>query len=752
MIRFGVRLAVAGGREAILRLAMVAAAVAIGSTLLLATFATLHAVGTQNQRFAWLETGYVAPTQPSTTSSVDPLWWRLRADVFHGDLIGRVDVAATGPNSPVPPGIPALPAPGELYVSPALADLMTTMPPAELAARYPGTVVGEIGRDGLPSPDSLLAIGGVDADVLAAADAQLVTEISTTGPADCQPGCAPFVGTNDNAMTLILSVVAAALLFPVMVFVAGATRLSAARREQRFAAMRLVGATPKQIGAIATVESSVAAVIGVVAGFGLFAVLRPLLALIPFSTDPFFTSDVALTPRDALLVGLGVPIAAAVSARVALRRVVTSPLGVSRRTAGRRPRPWLVLPLVAGVVWLGYLAFFSDIGASHDSAQQAFAYLAGVFAMMIGLVVAGPWFTAVAARLTARRTDRPAGLLAARRLGDDPHTAFRAVSGVVLAVFVGSCAIGVITTVVANNGASSDGSAGDRSTLVHEQLRIGPGDPMNAFDGADRAVLLATPGVEGVAILHRPEHLPVGGPDGAQLLVSCAELATTPALGRCAPNAVTTNLELRLGGAVVDHTETMTDTTWPASDVTLDALAELPIDAIAVATDGTPGAVERARTVLERQIPATFAPETISELRARNTDDINRMQRLAAIVMLASLPIAGCSLAVNVAGGLAERRRPFSLLRLTGVPLSTLRRVIAFEAVVPLLVSVVVAAGSGFAAAGLFVRAQLDQTLEPPGVHYYVLLAAGVATSLAIIASTLPLLATTTGPESARQD
>jgi hypothetical protein len=196
----------------------------------------------------------------------------------------------------------------------------------------------------------------------------------------------------------------------------------------------------------------------------------------------------------------------------------------------------------------------------------------------------------------------------------------------------------------------------------------------------------------------------------------------------------------------------MADTTWPAADISPAAIAALPVSTVAVATDGTRSAVERARTVLERQIPALFAPETIAELRARNADDINRLQRLADFVLIASLPIAGCSLAVNVAGGLAERRRPFSLLRLTGVPLSTLRRVIALEATVPLLASVVVAAGAGFAAAGLFVRAQLDQALEPPGIAYYVLLVAGVAASLLIIASTLPLLASTTGPESARQD
>ena len=52
--------------------------------------------------------------------------------------------------------------------------------------------------------------------------------------------------------------------------------------------MRLVGATPRQIAVVAAVESAVAAVVGVVAGFGLFAVLRPLLADVPFTGDAFF--------------------------------------------------------------------------------------------------------------------------------------------------------------------------------------------------------------------------------------------------------------------------------------------------------------------------------------------------------------------------------------------------------------------------------------------------------------------------------
>jgi predicted lysophospholipase L1 biosynthesis ABC-type transport system permease subunit len=121
-------------------------------------------------------------------------------------------------------------------------------------------------------------------------------------------------------------------------------------------------------------------------------------------------------------------------------------------------------------------------------------------------------------------------------------------------------------------------------------------------------------------------------------------------------------------------------------------------------------------------------------------------------VIITSLPIAGCSLAVSIAGGLAERKRPFSLLRLTGTPLTLLRRVVTLEAAVPLFITAIVAAGAGLAAAHLFLRAQLNETLQPPSLVYYLLIIAGLLASIAVIASTLPLLNRITGPETARND
>jgi hypothetical protein len=71
---------------------------------------------------------------------------------------------------------------------------------------------------------------------------------------------------------------------------------------------------------------------------------------------------------------------------------------------------------------------------------------------------------------------------------------------------------------------------------------------------------------------------------------------------------------------------------------------------------------------------------------------------------------------------------------------------------VPLLAGAVVAIVGGFVAAQLFLSAQLGYRLAPPGPGYYLIVAAGLAASLGIIAATLPLLGRITGPETARNE
>jgi hypothetical protein len=763
VIRFAVRLAVSGGREAVGRLAVIAVAVAIGVGLLLTALAGMNAVSAQNARYSWMNSGLV---QAGTSASdADPVLWRLSEDYFAGHPIARVDVAATGPHAPVPPGLARLPGPGEYYASPALRQLIAATPADQLGARFPGRLVGDVGRAALPAPNSLVVVVGYAPDQLAALGGKPVTRIVAVAPQDCF-GCA--AGVNANGMALILGVVVGALLFPLLIFIATATRLSAARREQRFAAMRLIGATPRQVSLIATVESTVATLAGTVAGFGLFYAFRHPLAGIPFTGEPFFPADLRLGPLAMVLVLLGVPAAAALAARLALRRVRISPLGVSRRVTPGPPRAYRLIPLVVGLAelaWFGHPAFARSLlwvtgGLVRDpgsvwgavvegripstSTAQLAIFLPGFLVTMAGLVIAGPWFTRVGARALARRSRRPATLIAARRLGDNPQAGFRAVSGLVLALFVTSVAVGVIGTVVANRGTHPTGQAG-RDILTAHPVR--GDDPLTALPGTLGADLSAVPGVHALVTVRRNPELNMSDPYSRDGLVRCADL-TGPDLRRCPDGMEVAQVWLGELGAVEGNRYVEPMIGSPVSAARLDSL---PILSIEVDTDGSTAALERARTVLENAFPGgDWPPATDEDFDSDFTRLLTAWQQLANVVILATLPIAGCSLAVAVVGGLSERRRPFSLLRLTGAPLRVLRRVVALESVVPLLIVAVVATGTGLLAAQLFLRAQMDYALRPPGAAYWALVLAGLVGSLAIIAATLPVLERITGPENAR--
>ncbi len=68
MIGFALRLTLAGGREAIARLVVIAAAVALGVGLLLVAVAGLNAVDAKNLRDAWLNSGTEAAARSGTAT------------------------------------------------------------------------------------------------------------------------------------------------------------------------------------------------------------------------------------------------------------------------------------------------------------------------------------------------------------------------------------------------------------------------------------------------------------------------------------------------------------------------------------------------------------------------------------------------------------------------------------------------------------------------------------------------------------
>jgi hypothetical protein len=786
VIPLGLRLAINGGREAITRLVILIVAVGLGVGLLLTAVAATNAVTTWNNRRAWLYTGTVyTPAGPA--AGVAPLWWHPGDDTFDGQQISRFDVAATGASSPVPPGIPRDPGPGEYYASSALAALLRGTPADQLADRYPGHLAGTISEAALPSPSSLiLIVGRTPAQLAATPYSVRVTSIAKTVPGSLghrgrvNPQGLLYNpsggGIQANTSDLILSVVALAILAPVLIFITTATRLSAARREQRFAAMRLVGATREQVSLLAATESTMAAVAGVALGFGIFFVLRVPVAAVPFVGEPFFPGDLSLSPADILAVAIGVPVAAAVAGLLALRQVHISPLGVARREKPRPPRAWRVLPLLAGFADLG---FFVVHGKPASPSSQVLAFVPGYLLIIVGLVIAGPWLTMAAAKVMARRTSRPGALIAARRLADDPKGAFRAVSGLVLALLITTAAVVAITTQNTVDqtkfGAAAEANVLTAQVSASNQVaqNIGPGSNGGTAEpgpaarvGPLTAQLSGIPGVQGVLVVRALSGLTIPGTFhdlGVNLfgqaspvaagVVSCAQLATVPALGRCPAGATAAAFPADGFNGPLFGTD-VTTITWPSVNVPATRLDTLGVDAINVGTDGSLPAIEQARTVLENAYPYTSlnGPSTIRDLIGQDHSTNNAYQQLANTVILVSLPIAGCTLAAGIAAGLADRKRPFSLLRLTGARLATLRRVVVLEGAVPLLAVAAVAIGTGFGAAAMNASLQQNHRMVAPGAAYYLLTAGGILVALGIVAATFPLLARITGPEVARNE
>ena len=794
MIPLGLRLVVNGGREAITRLVILTVAVGLGVGLLLSALAATNAVSAWSSRYAWQWTGTVSvPAGPA--SGVDPLWWHPSGDTFNGQQISRYDVAASGASSPVPPGIPRDPAPGQYYASPALAALLRGTPADELADRYPGRLAGTIGDAGLPSPSSLiLIVGRTPAQLAATPFSVRVTSIPTTlpgGPVNhdrrarfANPGNAPVANPAGlyysppegqipaSTSDLILSVVALAILAPVLIFIMTATRLSAARREQRFAALRLVGATRRQVSLLAAVESTAGAVLGVALGFGIFFLLRVPVAGIPFIGQPFFPAELTLSLSDVLLVALGVPAAAAVAARLALRRVRISPLGVARRVTPKPPGAWRVLPLLAGFADLG---FFVAHGKPGSPAAQVQAFVPGYLLIIVGLVIAGPWLTMAAARLMARWTSRPATLLAARRLADDPRAAFRAVSGLVLALLITTAAVVAIVTQDSVEQTKFGGGpmlnlltneVADQQFSDNYSSTPGPttsaGPPESAAPLAARLTGIA--GVQGVMVVRDDPGLSIpgafhdlGGSPPTPItagVVSCTQLATVPILGRCPAGATAAAFPADGINGPLFGLSNLGSFVWPAVNITATRLDGLRVDAVSVATDGSVPTIERARTELENAYALTDlnAPATLNDLIVADDSTNNDYQQLANVVILVSLVIAGCTLAAGIAAGLADRKRPFSLLRLTGARLSTLRGVVALEGAVPLLTVAAVAIGAGFGGAEMNASLQQGHSIVAPGADYYLITAGGILLALGVIAATFPLLARITGPEAARNE
>jgi ABC-type antimicrobial peptide transport system permease subunit len=679
--RLGWRLAVAGGREALLRLTVTALGVAIGVLLLLLALTGQSAAQGRAER-----TGWQSADGDTAASAPDAALFLSVTDYQDGVEMSRIYVAALGPQPPVPPGLDRLPGPGEVAVSPAMRTLFASTPDDQLDDRYAGRITATIGDAGLAHPDELVAVIGRTPEQLL--EVRSMSLVTVRGFGSRPSGYAFYL-----VIRLILLMGAVLLLVPVVLFIVMATRVGAAQREERLAALRLAGATRVQTASVAAVETGLAAVAGsVLGGVGYEVGRRILAATVTFQGGRFFLDDVVVQPWLLGLVLAGVPLLTMLVSAATLRRAQDGPLATSRRAHRRPLSAWRALPLVAGV---GGQLVLVPLRRVLDA--EMFDTLTALFSTsaLIGLVTVGPWVCLFAGRGIARVSRRVPALLASRRMASDPRATFRVVSGVVIAAF----AVTYSASLVQQPGDEpNDDWIGELQPGVVEVFTGGvPEHVVAPLLSAHDDVVVTRLGASGAA---------------GELVTSCREVTAVVAL-TCGVSA-----------DAVMH---------PRDDID-----DLPVYRLLVRTDGTSAAENRVRVQA-----ANLVPNAIIHARndTRDTDglyagDLAQLQRVFWSFVLI---VAACSLTVGMLAGLVERRRPFALLRASGLRLGELRQVVFLETAAAMLLTAALGVGLGLAASYVLAVSS-DSPWRWPDAGVFAMVGAGVLAALLLTTVALPLL------------
>ena len=269
------------------------------------------------------------------------------------------------------------------------------------------------------------------------------------------------------------------LLTPLFTLGASAARLSARRRDDRLATLRLLGASTRRLTLYTMLDSVIYAAVGFVLGFIVYLILVLPFGMLRFQNIPLGPENMLLPLPIVLVCGFVSLIIAATSSLFGLSKVTISPLGV--RTRSDKPslgKRTLILGGVLLVVgFIGAIASQVIMNLAADSMGANGFVLVLVIAIMFGLPILltmlavdliGGFVVGLYARIRVRTARTPATLLAYRSILESPRTAWRQVSGVAMTTFIAAF-MGPILGMVNSASGVDEGSA--ESYLIGDMLQ-----------------------------------------------------------------------------------------------------------------------------------------------------------------------------------------------------------------------------------------------------------------------------------------
>ncbi|MGW0662037.1 FtsX-like permease family protein [Streptodolium elevatio] len=742
-VGMGARFAVSGGRSGLLRTALTMLGIALGTGLLLLATSVPNMLDARNTRGSERMDQIVAEGTPAGPQTL----LVVKADTkFRGQEIRGRLLQAEGDRPVVPPGLGELPGAGTMLVSPALDDLLRSSSGTLLRERLPYPIAGHIGDAGLTGPAELAYYVGS-----ASLTPEQADRVDGFGSGETPEPLGPL-------LTLLAVTVFVALLSPVIVFVAVASRFGSSTRDRRMAVLRLVGADRRMMRRLVAGEALATAVGGTVVGLAFFLVGRQFVRGIELWDVSVFPGDIKPPIGLGALVLVAVPAVSVAAGLLALRGLTVEPLGVARRAAPAPRHAWLrLLPAGLGLALL--LPLLRD--ARADTAMNVYQLSGGILLVLIGVTAILPWAVRT---LTARLGAGPTPwLLGMRRLHAETAASVRVVNGIAVAV-AGAIAVQTLLTGLESTFTTP---TGQRVDLADSYVSLSTGD-----DSAARLRELATtPGV--ASFVPYAESAASKSADAAPtetvVVADCPALREIADITDCTagdvftmPPAPDSRRAPVLGEPRVDGVDpewgpsfTEAGALGPGSRVTLD-LPGAPdrkiewtvpttakrIESVrgqmlasggglyatpeALAGSGyrilearayvkvdltVPDGLEHLRTAVMRADPGAYVSTLEASTEARKYTNIKRGLFVGATV---TLMLIAASMLVSTLEQLREQRRPLAVLAALGTPHRTLALSVLAQTIVPLAVGLVLAVAGGIGLGSLL----LSLAARPPQVDW----------------------------------
>ncbi|MFD4180206.1 FtsX-like permease family protein [Rhodococcus sp. NPDC058514] len=249
------------------------------------------------------------------------------------------------------------------------------------------------------------------------------------------------------------------MVVPAVTLGLAAARLGARRRDERLAALRLIGVTPRQVVALCSAESGAQGLAGALIGVIGYLAALPLVAQLRFQGRTFDIAELWVGSLPLVAVVFAMTVLAALTSMLGMRQVFVSPLGVAQGDARQAPKALIAIGAVA--VLIGWTA----VGGAAPGIAAILVGLAVCFGMV---ALIGPFVITLLGRIMLARSRDAASLIAARRVLDNPKSVWRTVSGVTMASFV---AAGTSLLAAIGNGEGQDLGPGEE--FIFADMRTG---------------------------------------------------------------------------------------------------------------------------------------------------------------------------------------------------------------------------------------------------------------------------------------